>query len=65
MNLVGYRKFIATMSALASSSVLVWFGKIEPQVYSAIVIATVGAFIAGNVAQKFSGGSDAPTEPRS
>lgn len=64
MNLVGYRKFTATIASLSSATVLVWFDKIGDQVYSAVVIATVGAFIAGNVAQKFRSG-DAPTQPRS
>ncbi len=46
------RKFILVAAALASATALVWFGKIDGGVYSAVVIATVGAYIAGNVAQK-------------
>jgi hypothetical protein len=49
---VGGRKFVATMTALASSSILTWFEKIDGGVYSAVVIATVGAYIVGNVIQK-------------
>lgn len=48
----GSRKFILAMLSLASANVLVWFGKIDPGVYSAVLIATVAAYIAGNVAQK-------------
>lgn len=41
--------------ALASANVLVWCGHIADGVYSAVVIATVGAYIAGNVAQRYQG----------
>ena len=46
------RKFILAVLSLVSSSALVWFGRIDGGVYSAVVIASVGAYIAGNVAQK-------------
>ena len=46
------RKFIAAMSALASAHYLVQFGHIADGVYSAVVIATVAAYIVGNVTQK-------------
>lgn len=46
------RKFILAMCSLASATGLVAFGHIADGVYSAVVIATVGAYIAGNVAQK-------------
>ena len=46
------RKFILAILALISSSALVWFGRIDGGVYSAVVIASVGAYITGNVAQK-------------
>lgn len=49
---IGGRKFVATILSLLSAHSLVWFGKIEPGVYSAVVIATVAAYIAGNVTQK-------------
>lgn len=48
----GGRKFAASVLALLSASVLCWFGHIADGVYSAVVIATVGAFITGNVAEK-------------
>lgn len=46
------RKFILAVLALLSTTLLVWFGHISDGVYSAVVIATVGAYIAGNVVQK-------------
>ncbi len=46
------RKFILALLALISASVLVFTGRIADGVYSAVVIATVGAYIAGNVTQK-------------
>lgn len=46
------RKFLLSLLTLVTASVLVWFGKIDPGVYSAVVIATVAAYITGNVAQK-------------
>jgi len=46
------RKFLLALLALCSASVLVYTGAIADGVYSAVVIATVGAYIAGNVAQK-------------
>lgn len=46
------RKFIIAVAALLSATGLVVGGYIDGGVYSAVVIATVGAYIAGNVAQK-------------
>jgi hypothetical protein len=46
------RKFIAAMTALGSAHYLIQFGHIADGVYSAVVIATVAAYITGNVAQK-------------
>lgn len=52
MNALGGRKFILALLALASATALVWLGHISDGVYSAVAIATCGAYIAGNVAQK-------------
>jgi hypothetical protein len=49
---VGGRKFIAAMTTLASATFLVAFDHIDDGVYSAVVIAAVAAYIAGNVTQK-------------
>ena len=46
------RKFIFATAALASAHWLVTNGHISEGVYSAVVIATVGAFLAANVVQK-------------
>ena len=48
---VGGRKFSLSVLSLLSSSLLVWFGKIDAGVYSAVVI-TVGSYITGNVFDK-------------
>ena len=39
-------------SASAATTLLCWFGKVSGDVYSVVVIATVGAYIAGNTTQK-------------
>ena len=49
---VGGRKFTLSVLTLLSVSILVWFGKIDAGIYSAVVIATVGAYITGNVFEK-------------
>lgn len=46
------RKFLLALATLASATSLVATSNISDGVYSAVVIATVGAYIAGNVAQK-------------
>lgn len=52
MNHLTSRKFILAMLTLLSASLLCWFGHIFEGVYSAVVIATVGAYLAANVVQK-------------
>lgn len=52
MTALGGRKFVASVLSIASATALCWFGHIADGVYSAVMIATVGAYIAGNVAQK-------------
>jgi hypothetical protein len=46
------RKFILAVGSLISAHWLTAAGHIADGVYSAVVIATVGAYIAGNVVQK-------------
>jgi len=46
------RKFLLSMATLASNHYLVANTFIADGVYSAVMIATVGAYIAGNVVQK-------------
>lgn len=46
------RKFLLALATLASATWLVWSRHIADGVYSAVVIATVGAYLAANVGQK-------------
>lgn len=46
------RKFILALLTLLAASMLLWFGHLEPLLWRDVVIATVGAYITGNVAQK-------------
>jgi hypothetical protein len=46
------RKFILAVLSLLAVSVLCWFGKIEAGVFATVVVATVGAYLTANVAQK-------------
>jgi len=52
MNTYTSRKFVLACAALVSSTVLCWYGRIADGVYSAVVIATVGSYLAANVTQK-------------
>lgn len=52
MNSYGSRKFITALLALVSASALCWYGRISDGVYSAVVIATVSAYLTANVLQK-------------
>lgn len=49
---LGGRKFTLALLSMASASVLVWFGKISPEAYSAVMLAVSGAYSVANVAQK-------------
>ena len=53
------RKFVVAMSAIASASWLVYSGHIADGVYSAVVIAAVGGYLAANVTQKATTGEGA------
>ena len=46
------RKFILAVLALVSATVLVWFGRIDGGVFSAVVIAAVGAYMTANWASE-------------
>lgn len=49
---VGGRKFVVAMTSIATTTVSVACGWIDPPVYSAVMIATAAAYITGNVAQR-------------
>ena len=63
MNLLtlGGRRFLLTIMAGLTTTLLQWFGKLDPagMAYTAVVIGTVGAYIAGNVIE----GRKTPKEP--
>lgn len=42
-------KFALAAATLVATTALTWLGKIDGGVYSVVVIAVVGAYIAGNV----------------
>ena len=44
------RKFILALLSLVSLSVLSWYAKIDDGVYATGLVATVGAYLAANVA---------------
>lgn len=50
----GGRKFLATVGCGAMTAFLQWDGKLDTagNTYMLVIIATVGAFITGNVMQK-------------
>jgi len=49
---IGGRRFLMAMGAGISCTVLVWFGKIDGNIFRDVVIATVAAYIVGNTWQK-------------
>lgn len=49
---MGGRRFVLAAGAGAITSVLVWYGKITPEIYRDVILGTVGMYIAGNTFQK-------------
>lgn len=51
---IGGRKFIATIGCGFVTALLQWHMKLDPagNTYMLVIVATVGAYIAGNVVQK-------------
>lgn len=54
MNLTqfGGRRFLLTIGCGLATTGLCWFAKISGEVFATVIIATVGAYIAGNTVQK-------------
>lgn len=50
----GGRRFLLALGSGCTTTVLQYFGKLDPagSTYAMVVIGTVGAYIAGNVAQR-------------
>lgn len=47
--MIGKRKLVAFALGTLSNSLLVYFGKIDPGVYSVVAVALVGGFFTANV----------------
>lgn len=48
----GYRKFGVVVLAVLLASALMWLERISDGVYSTIIVAVVGGYLAANVTQK-------------
>ena len=48
---MGGRKFVIAFLAVMINSILTWFGKIDPVIYSVVMVSTVSGFIVGNVVE--------------
>lgn len=62
LDTIGGRRFLMTIGAGIATTALQWFGKLDNagSTYSVVVIATVAAYITGNVTQKLKA---KPNEP--
>ena len=49
---IGGRRFLMTMGCGIACTALVWFAKIDGNIFRDIIIATVAVYIGGNTIQK-------------
>lgn len=63
LDTIGGRRFLMSIGAGVATTVLQWFGKLDNagSTYSVVVIATVAAYITGNVTQKVKAKPNEPT----
>ncbi len=54
LELSGGRRFFLALGAGVSTTVLQWFGKLDPagSTYAMVIIGIVGVYVAGNTTQK-------------
>jgi len=75
-DLYGGRRFLLTLLSSLAATILQWFGKLDPAgtTYAAITIATVAAYITGNVVERknnelnktlYTGGNDTQSDSQS
>lgn len=48
----GGRRFLLCVATQVSMTALKWAGKIGDEVFGLVILGTVGAFVAGNIAQR-------------
>jgi uncharacterized membrane protein YeaQ/YmgE (transglycosylase-associated protein family) len=46
---IGGTKFLLAFCSACASTALVWFGKIDGNIFRDVILGCVGAYIAGNV----------------
>ena len=51
----GGRRFLLTLGCGVACSFLLWFGKLTDGSFTAIIMSTVGVYIAANTTQKIKG----------
>lgn len=51
LKFLGGRKFTLSLISIIFTTLLCWFGKIEPGIFSVVVVSAIGAYTTGNVIQ--------------
>lgn len=52
ISVLGGRRFLLSLGSGIVTTLLVWYGKIDGNIYRDVVLGTVGIYIAGNTFQK-------------